>query len=130
MMRTSVEARLLEVNVARGKDDKTETTIKVEINDPRFFEVVQDFQSRTYEFINRIDAEVLFNKNKYKPVKLKSLGVKLDWADKNADKPKGGVVLAEFSYDTNAKDLFSFPVKFDMYFNFVERDLSEEWERF
>jgi len=111
MMRTSVEARLLEVNVARGKDDKTETTIKVEINDPRFFEVVQDFQSRTYEFINRIDAEVLFDKNKYKPVKLKSLGVKLDWTDRTADKPKGGVVLAEFSYDTNAKDLFSFPVK-------------------
>lgn len=129
MMRTSVRAKLLEINVARGEDDKAKTTIKVEIDDPSFFDIIRDFQSRAYDFINKISAEVMFNKNKFQYVHLTSLGVKLDWADKTANKPKGGVVLAEFSYDTNALDLFNFPIKFDMYFDFMERELSEEWER-
>lgn len=129
MMRTSVTAKLLEVNVARGEDDKAKTTIKVEIDNPSFFDIIRDFQSRAYDFINKISAEVMFNKNKFQYVHLTSLGVKLDWADKTANKPKGGVVLAEFSYDTNALDLFNFPIKFDMYFDFMERELSEEWER-
>jgi len=129
MMRTSVTAKLLEINVARGEDDKAKTTIKVEIDNPSFFDIIRDFQSRAYDFINKISAEVMFNKNKFQYVHLTSLGVKLDWADKTANKPKGGVVLAEFSYDTNALDLFNFPIKFDMYFDFMERELSEEWER-
>ena len=129
MMRTSVTAKLLEINVARGKGDKTETIIKAEIDDPSFFDIMRDFQSKTYDFVNKISAEVVLNKSKFQYVHLKSLGIKLDWSDKTANKPKGGVVIAEFSYDTNALDLFSFPVKFDMYFNFMERELSEEWER-
>lgn len=129
MMRTSVTAKLLEINVARGEDDKAKTTIKVEIDNPSFFDIIRDFQSRAYDFINKISAEVMFNKNKFQYVHLTSLGVKLDWPDKTANKPKGGVVLAEFSYDTNALDLFNFPIKFDMYFDFMERELSEEWER-
>ena len=103
--------------------------VKVEIDDPSFFDIIRDFQSRAYDFINKISAEVMFNKNKFQYVHLTSLGVKLDWADKTANKPKGGIVLAEFSYDTNALDLFNFPIKFDMYFDFMERELSEEWER-
>jgi len=62
MMRTSVTAKLLEINVARGKGDKTETIIKAEIDDPSFFDIMRDFQSKNYDFINKISAEVIRQK--------------------------------------------------------------------
>ena len=76
MMRTSVTAKLLEVNVARGKGDKTETIIKAEIDNPSFFDIIRDFQSRAYDFINKISAEVMFNKNKFQYVHLTSFRCK------------------------------------------------------
>jgi len=41
-----------------GEDDKAKTTIKVEIDNPSFFDIIRDFQSRAYDFINKISAEL------------------------------------------------------------------------
>jgi len=49
MMQTSVTAKLLQINVAHGEDDKPKTTIKVEIDNPSFFDIIRDFQSRAYD---------------------------------------------------------------------------------